>query len=407
MKVLILGEYRAERIVSAVRKHVPADIVICGRRDVSRQVGGRVRHRDLPRSAGRSEIMSLLHAEAPDLVLPNVYPKGQEQMLPIYAEVATDWRAAGGNMPVHSPAFAELACDKAVFQATGTHRGWPVPEGTVCPDAAALDAAAASLGFPVMVKQARSEPTDGRFLVPSRHALRAVRPALRYPVVAQRAYRGEEFGAEFLTMAGTTLRWPVARLGTVPSAGGPGRRIRVMPRRLPPAAFRVLQEFVADVTAAYRVLGSWQLDLILAEDGLHVVEINARLGGLSAMSHLATAVDPHQAFVAACLGDVGTRPRPRFVSMELPIASDGRPPAPPPGVRHELDGGSPTDRFLLSAGYRRLRLRATPGSDVPAWLAEARHLLRVPLADVQTEFARARETVLSAGTAPAEVPGDP
>src|SRR5262245_45635111 len=111
-KVLLLGEYHAERIVSAIREYVGADVVVCGFQDVSGHVGGGVRHRDLPPSAGVDEILSLLREEEPDLVLPNVYPRGQEQMLTVYADVARRW---GGAMPVHSPEFAELGCDKVAF----------------------------------------------------------------------------------------------------------------------------------------------------------------------------------------------------------------------------------------------------------------------------------------------------
>jgi carbamoylphosphate synthase large subunit len=382
-RILLLGEYHAERIVSALREYGHADIVICGFHDVSGHVGG-VRHRDLPSPAGVDDILALLDEEAPDLVLPNVYPRGQEQMLTTYAEVAQRW---GGVMPVHSPEFAELACDKVAFHLAAVRRGWPVPEGTVCHDGAELTAAAAFLGLPVMVKEARTQPVEGCHLVRSREALDDIVAATSYPVVAQRVCHGDEVGAELLSMAGQTVRWPLASFGTLPKYRGPGRRVRMAPYRLAGRALRTLEHFVDDLTAAYRVHGSWQVDLAVAGDQLSVLEVNGRLSGMSKLSHLVSTVDPHRAFVAACFGVVEAPPPPRYVSMELPIGHDGHLPEAPPGVRYEVDTGSPTDRCLLTADYRWLRLQAGPSSPVLDWLYRFRHLLRVPFHEIEERFA--------------------
>ena len=385
-KVLLLGEYHAERIVSAVREYVDADIVICGFDDVSGHVGGRVRHRDLFGSASADDILRLLDDEAPDLVLPNVYPRGQEQLLTVYAEVARRWR---GMMPVHSPEFAELACDKVAFQATAVRRGWPVPQGTICHDPAELAAAAQSLGLPVMVKEARTQPVEGCHRIRSRRALDTLAAVTRYPVVVQRVCHGEELGAEFLTMAGTTVLWPLASFGLLPNDREAGRRVRLAPRRLSDRAAGTLDDFVADLTATYGVVGSWQVDLAVAGDELWVLEVNARLSGMSKLSHLASTVDPHRAFVAACFGDRVATPTPRYVSMELPIEPTGQLPPAPSGVTYDIDTGSPTDRCLLTSGYRRLRIQATLSSAVLDWLYRAGDILRVPLDEVSAHFATA------------------
>ncbi|MGM1065091.1 hypothetical protein, partial [Saccharothrix sp. Mg75] len=362
-KVVLLGEYRAERLVAPLRA-AGAEVVVLGGPDLGPWFGDDVPVGHLPVEPTDEAVADLLRHWAPDLAVPNVRSPGQEQHLPVYA------RLGGPRLPVHPPAFADLATDKVAFHRTAVERGWPVPHGAVCGTPAEL--LAAPVALPAVVKEARSESYAGRYFVTDRDHLRRLSAELVYPVLVQRAVTGEEFAVELLTTPGGTTTWPVASLGTLDSACAPGGRVRVEPATLPPAAADALAGLVADVVKAYRPHGPWQLDLAVADDGgLVVFELNARFGGLSNMSWLSTGTDPHATHVDAVLGRPLPEPEVRRVAVELPVRNDVDLPPPPPGVELHAFVAGPTNPTPTFAGFYRAVVAVDPAraAEARAWVA--------------------------------------
>ncbi|MGW7417274.1 hypothetical protein [Streptomyces sp. NPDC054863] len=372
-RVLVLGEFRADRLVPPLLRS-GAQVTVLGFADLTGFLDPRVTCAPLPKELTGEALRVLIDAHRADTVVAGMSSPGQEQLLALYARVG---RCVGyGRMPVHSEAFATLACDKVALHREAARRGWPVPAAVVCERPGQLGEAARRVGFPLLVKEARSESFAGRYFVrePSRlSALSAsLRSSLTYPVLLQQALQGEEFAVELLTLPTGTVRWPVASLGTLDGDCAPGRRARVQPALLPGPARRALSALVRDIAETSRPVGPWQLDFAVTRDGrLHLIEINGRFGGVSNMSWTSTGTDPHLAHAQAVLhGRLPERTGAVRAALEVPVPNGTTLPPPPAGTTLSAFTANPGYPGPHTSGVHRAVLGVTPAhaQDVREWL---------------------------------------
>ncbi|WP_439679167.1 hypothetical protein [Embleya sp. MST-111070] len=356
IRVVVLGEYRADRLVGPLRR-AGAEVVVLGFLDLAAYLGPDVLCGRLPADASDDTILALLDDWRADITIPNMCSPGQEQALRGYARIGPRRRASGHEMPVHSREFAVLATDKVAFHRVAERRGWPAPRGAVCAGPRELITAADRIGLPAVVKEARSESLAGRRHVPDRRVLHRIRTELRYPLLLQEAVRGEEFAVELLSGPARTIAWPIASLGPLDAECAPGRRARVQPATVPERARRELARVIADIVRAARPFGPWQIDFAVSDDGrLHLIELNGRCGGVSNMSWACTGLDPHAAHVAAVLGRMPPAPHPRRAALEFPVPNGVLLPAPPPGIDLLTFPGNPGNQGPWHSGAQRVVL---------------------------------------------------
>jgi hypothetical protein len=370
MRVVLLGEHRADRMVPPLRRG-GADVVVLGFVDLDELLDGEASCGKLPADLTDAGLQSLLREYDAELAVANPGQIGQERMLPVYARGAAAWRASGRRMLAHSEEFARLATDKVWLHMVARQRRWPVPRGVVCDGPAAVLAAAETIGLPAMVKEACSEPFAGRHYVSDARSLRQACEEVRFPVLVQAAVVGEEFGVELLTTPSGTVVWPVASMGRLDSDCAPGKRIRVAPAAMPGEAHQELLDVVADITAAFGPAGPWQLDLAVGDDGLlRIIEINGRLSGMSNLSWTSSGVDPHAVHVAAALGEPLPPCRAERVALELPVRNDAVLPPAPAGTELRCFTGNPANRGPYHLGYYRavLGVPADRADSARAWL---------------------------------------
>ncbi len=369
MRVLVLGEFRVDRLVPALVR-AGAEVTVCGSADLTGFLGPGIGCAPLPKHPTENSLRTLVDEHQADIVVANMSSPGQEQMLTLYARVG---RSVGpGRMPVHSEAFATLACDKVALHQEAIRRGWPVPAGVVCESPGQLGPAALRVGFPLLVKEARSESFAGRHFIRGPSGLTAVAAAVTYPVLVQQAVQGEEFAVEFLTLPTGTAAWPVASLGLLDRACAPGRRVRVQPVVPPAGAHRALRTVVRDIVATFRPLGPWQMDFAVTHDRrLNLIEINGRFGGVSNMSWSSTGTDPHRAHAEALLhGRLPEHTHAARVALEVPVANGTVLPPAPAGTALTAFTANPGYPGPYTSGVHRAVLAVTPARApaARAWL---------------------------------------
>lgn len=334
-KAVLFGEHKTPGILAVLRARGFTHVVIYSAVDfdpVAEFGHDGVEIKLLDTGWTPEDVLGVLHAEQPDLAVANPYALGQEQLPQVYGRAAAGW---DGPFVTHPVEFAQVACDKATFQETAEQRGWPVPTGKVCPDADAVTAAADALGFPLVVKEALAQAGGGRYHVASREELDAVLAAdLAFPAVVQVFERGVEAGVELVSGGGTLRRWPVVSMGPLDSELNPSVRARMTPFALPSRAAAQLSGFLADVQDAFAPFGPWQVDFAVVDDGIVVLEINARLGGLSDLGIKGTGTNPYEVFTRAALGESLPEVASPALTIELPTTwvSGTDVPAPPEGV---------------------------------------------------------------------------
>ncbi|WP_335581396.1 ATP-grasp domain-containing protein [Streptomyces sp. KLMMK] len=365
VRVVVLGEFRADRVVLPLRQG-GAEVTVLGFTDLASFLGPGVACAQLPAVLDEDALLRLLDVCRADIALPNMGCHGQEQFLPVYARAAPRVREAGCRMPVHGETFALLASDKVVLHRLAGERGWPVPRGVVCEAARGMKAAVEELGFPVLVKEARSEFSSGRHYVEDGVCLGRVSAEVTYPVLVQEAIEGEEYAVELLSGSSSTVAWPVASLGRLDGGCDPGRRVRVAPVALPAPARGELAATVADMTEAFAPRGPWQIDFAVTDDGrLKLIEVNGRLSGVSNMSWASTGTDPHAAFAQAALGRKPRSPKAGRIALELPAPNGAVLPPAPDGTELLCFPGSPLNPAPCVRGFHR------PVLKVPGRLADA------------------------------------
>ncbi|WP_189449730.1 ATP-grasp domain-containing protein [Streptomyces abikoensis] len=371
-RVVVLGEFRADRLVPGLRR-AGAEVVVLGFAELDGFLGPDVVCGGLPATLSEPVLLRLLDRHDADVAVPNPGCPGQEQFLPVYARVRSLLRGTGRRLHGHAEEFATLASDKVTLHRTAERRGWPVPRGVVCARPEAVRAAARELGFPLLVKEARSEFHAGRHHVRDETRLGPVCGGMTYPVLVQRAVTGEEFAVELLSLPGRTVAWPVASLGRLDGDCAPGRRVRVAPAALPARARTELSAVLGDIVATYEPCGPWQMDLAVDDEGgLRVIELNGRLGGVSNMSRAATGLDPHAAYAGTVLGGgLPRHPEAHRVALELPVRPGAVLPPAPPGTELTPYPGNPGNPGPAHGGVQRAVLgvpAGLPTEPVGDWL---------------------------------------
>ena len=365
-KALLFGEYKIARFLPVLRERGYGDIVVYSaiEFDVSSEFddeGVEVRLMDLSWTA--DDVVAVLEAERPDVAIANAYPHGQEQLPIVYGHAAARWN---GRFVAHSARFAEIACDKVTLHRTAVERGWPVPAGVVCENAEQVAAAAAEVGFPLVIKEAQSQAGDGRFHAASQEELDGVLAAgLAFPAIVQACAQGVETGMELVSVDGTLMRWPVVSMGPLDDGLEPTLRARVTPYDLPAGAAARLDEFVTDLQENFAPFGHWQIDFAVVDDGddIVVLEINPRFGGLTDLGLVSTGTGPHAVFTAAALGEpLPRRMEARAVTIELPCTEipGVEVPAHPEGAEVMTSTArQPTNRCFMNTD--RMQLITTIG----------------------------------------------
>ncbi|MFE0106899.1 hypothetical protein [Streptomyces sp. NPDC059009] len=357
-KALIFGEYKIARFLPVLRDRGYTRVVVYSAVEFDPAAefdadGVEVKSLDLGWSA--DDVLRVLEAERPDVAIANPYAHGQEQLPIVYGRAAARW---DGRFVAHSAEFAEVACDKVRLHETGTERGWPIPAGAVCADAAEVADAARELEFPLVIKEAQAQAGDGRFYAESPEELDAVLAAgLAFPAIVQTFKRGVETGVELITSDGASTRWPVVSMGPLDAGLDPSLRARVSPYVLPERAAARLDAFLTDIQDNFAPFGPWQIDFAVAGDDIVVLEINPRLGGLSDMGRTGTGTDPHAVFTAAALGEPLPRVEARAVTIELPSTEipGTEVPAHPEGAEvTEVTARRPTNRCFINTDRMQL-----------------------------------------------------
>ncbi|MFE0105819.1 hypothetical protein [Streptomyces sp. NPDC059009] len=381
-KALLFGEYKTARFLPLLRARGYTDFVVYSAVEFDPAAefdadGVEVRPMNLDWTA--DDVLRVLEAERPDVAIANPYPHGQEQLPIVYGRAAARW---AGRFVAHSAEFAEVACDKVRLHETGTERGWPIPAGAVCADAAEVVSARDELGFPLVIKEAQSQAGDGRFYAESPEELDAVLAAgLAFPAIVQTFKRGVETGIELISSRDDLVRWPVVSMGPLDAGLDPTLRARVSPYVLPERAAARLDAFVTDIQDNFAPFGPWQIDFAVAGDDIVVLEINPRLGGLTNLDLTSTGTDPYAVFIAAVTGDPLPEVHTSAVTIELPSTEipGTEVPAHPEGADvMQVTNREPTNRCFINSD--RMQLITTIG-DVNAgrrWIKEldAEGLLR-------------------------------
>ncbi|GAA2688188.1 ATP-grasp domain-containing protein [Streptomyces lunalinharesii] len=367
-KAVIFGEYKLARILPELRARGVTDVVVYSAVEFD---GFDVEVKRLGLAWTAADVLDVLAAEQADVAIANPYAHGQEQLPLAYGEAAAKW---DGHFLAHSAAFAEVACDKVALHETAVTRGWPVPEGAVCHDVDQVRAVVARLGFPVVLKEARSQAGDGRFYVESvadLNTLLAGEPSL--PLIVQRFQQGFECGVELISSSGSHVRWPVASLGSLDTELDPSFRARTMPFALPERAAADLERLIDDIEQNLVPNGPWQIDFAVVDDELCLLEINARLGGLSDLGSIATGTDPHGVFVTAALGEELPQVVQRTVAIELPSTEmpDTPLPARPEGSNlMTITARTPTNRCFINTDHMQVIVTVDEAKATKKWIIE-------------------------------------
>ncbi|WP_144762402.1 phosphoribosylamine--glycine ligase [Curtobacterium sp. 9128] len=349
---------------------------------------------------------------------------------PLIAGVADPVRTRG--IPVFGPSKAAAALEgskafaKRIMSAAGVPTGRPVSAGTIDEAVAAID----ELGAPHVVKADGLAAGKGVLVTEDRQA--AIDHAAYWlqhgPVVVEEFLDGEEVSLFFLS-DGHDVR-PLSpaqdykRLGdgdAGPNTGGMGAY-----SPLPWLADRWGSEaaFVAEVTDLVALPTVRQLEhegtpfvgllycgLIVTEQGVRVIEFNARFGDPETQVVLPRLATPLSALMlAAATGQLGGAPAPEFrddVAVTVVLASEGYPENPRTGrpitgidaanaregvaVLHAATGV--LDGDLVATGGRVLSVVAT-GAD----FTEARDRAYAGLHDITLDGAQFRTDIAAAVT---------
>ena len=296
------------RVVAADPARLPAG-------GVARGVTARVRYPD-PISDPEGAVAALARAardHAVDLLIPVTDDVGA----PLDAH--RDDLPDGCTLALPAPAVRELVDDKARTLELAERCGVPVPKTVVTADVAEAVAAAQALGWPVVVKPARSRRyTPGQgvsrhevgFATDDAEVAALVEAAGGAAVLVQEHCPGEGVGVEVLAVDGEVqAAFQHRRLRQVPLSGGPSSL-----RESVPVEPRLLEHSRALV----RELG-WtglaMVELTVGSAGPRLMEVNGRIWG-----SLALAVDAGVDF-------------PRLLADALVGAPPPEPPVPRPGVR--------------------------------------------------------------------------
>jgi carbamoylphosphate synthase large subunit len=385
-KALILGEYKIHRLLPALRDRGVDEVVVYSAIDVDGIDGVSAIHR-LGLDWDVNDVLAVLEAEQPDVAIANPYAHGQEQLPIVYGEAAAKW---DGRLLAHPAEFARVACDKVTLHETAVARGWPVPDGAVCADAAEVGDAVRRLGFPVVVKEAQAQAGDGRFHLGSAEDLDAVLgDGLAFPAIVQKFEQGVEFGVELISTGGAHVHWPMVSMGPLDAGLNPSLRARVAPVVLPAKAQASLARVIHDIQDDFAPSGPWQIDFAVVDGDLRILEINPRLGGLSDMGSLGSETDAHGVLVSVAMG--GSLPTivPRRVTVELPSTEiPGDMPAPPADASVlRVIAREPTNRCFINTDRMQLVAAVTDQAAARDWARELGDagLLRCP---TQTAYDR-------------------
>jgi predicted ATP-grasp superfamily ATP-dependent carboligase len=227
------------------------------------------------------QVVELLHAEAVARRIDLIIPVSDEVLLPLSA--ARERFAGVCAIAMPDAEALEQVADKAATVALAWRLGVPVPRTVLVRTADEAQAAAGDLGWPVVVKPARSrvvraEGVD-RFQVTyaeSPEALQRVMAGLegRVEVLLQEYRAGEGHGIELLLDAGEPLlAFQHRRLHEVPITGGASalrEGVAVDPTML------------AHATALMRELrwtGLAMVEFLVGPGGATLMEINGRIWG--------------------------------------------------------------------------------------------------------------------------------
>lgn len=391
-KAVIFGEYKLARILPVLRERGISDVVVYSAVEFD---GFDVEVKRLGLDWNGGDVLDVLLHEQPDVAIANPYAHGQEQLPLAYGEAAAKW---DGQFLAHAAAFAGVACDKVTLHETAVARGWPVPEGAVCPDAANVEDVVRGLGFPVVLKEARSQSGDGRFFVDSEESLRgALDGGLGYPVIVQRYQQGAECAVELISAGGGQVRWPVASLGSLDTGLDPSFRARVMPHALPERAAASLERVIDDIEKNFVPFGPWQIDFAVVDGDLCLLEINARLGGLSDLGSVATGTDPHVVFAALATGEALPAVAQRLPAIELPSTEVPEQPLPAPPQDSNLmtvTARTPTNRCFINSDHMQVNVTSADDDATKKWIRQLADagLLRCSVDSAESQLDRARET---------------
>jgi carbamoylphosphate synthase large subunit len=393
-KAVIFGEYKLARILPVLRDRGISDVVVYSAVEFD---GFDVAVKELGLEWSAGDVLDVLAEEQADVAIANPYAHGQEQLPIAYGEAAEKW---DGHLLAHPATFAEIACDKVTLHETAVARGWPVPKGAVCTDVAQVEDAVRDLGFPVVVKEAQSQAGDGRRYVESPNGLAGTLGELTFPVVVQQYQQGIECGVELISSGGTHVRWPIASLGSLDTGLDPSFRARVMPCTLPERAATSLERLVRDIEENLVPFGPWQIDFAVVDGDLCVLEINARLGGLSDLGSIATGTDPHAVFAAVATGAALPDIAQRLVAIELPSTEVPEPlPSPPEGTHlMTVTARTPTNRCFINTDHMQIIATVDDADASKKWINElaGAGLLRCPIESAYSQL----DKVLEAFEAP-------
>jgi biotin carboxylase len=188
------------------------------------------------------------------------------------------------GLPALPVDVAERSQDKALCRDAWRAAGLPQPAYRVVDSPDGVAAAAAAIGYPVVVKPARKWGSRGVSLVPDAswigEAVAAARAEGFGAIVVEKCVSGTEVSVEGLVQDG---RAQILAVGDKEMQDHPRYRVGMVlryPSALPRATLARLDEVVSGAIAAMGIRnGAFDAECMINDDGVFLIEINPRPGG--------------------------------------------------------------------------------------------------------------------------------
>lgn len=251
----------------------------------------------LPRDADAGALAAAALALRPDAVV---------SLALLDPHVQRDAAVAHALRPIpavaNSPEATAAANDKYATKTLLAAHGLPVVEAIKVEDGAQALAAAARLGYPVVLKRNDGYSGMGMRLFEDAAQMEAYYRRSPGTMLVEAFAPGLELSVDVLGWEGRHRAMTVVSKGQTDRnlRRHPIYRLRLAPHPLPPALDARVREVAESAVRLLGLTGVAECEMILGGDGVpRVLEINPRIAGTLRLSAAASGIDPHR-----CLADM-------------------------------------------------------------------------------------------------------
>lgn len=221
----------------------------------------------------------------------------------------------------HPIRAASITVDKGYTKHFLNAHNIPTPNGVVITGVDQLKEIARNFRFPCVLKHPTLANSQGVQLVrnfdellPQYYKLGSQR------VVLEEYIDGDEIGIEVIGQGSDFQVFPPSFLGTTSFECNPQKGIRVCPYIKETNIQQNIKNMALLIAKKLNICGLIEIDMIIRDNVVYVIDINARPGGVSGLSQASTSIDPYKELIDMALGkwkrkDITHR---RF-GMDLPI----------------------------------------------------------------------------------------